>query len=167
MEKNFEQKLKLIEKAVVNVGVGRKSQEANFENKILPEIEKTLSAITGQKPVICPARKSIAGFKIRAGQIVGLKVTLRGKRMKDFIFKIINLALPRVKDFKGISAKNIDEGGNLNLGFRDCAVFPEVVLEKLNVPFGLEITIVPKKGFQSKEKAIDFYKSLGIPFRLK
>jgi len=154
---------KNIEKIVVNVGVGRKSQEGNFEEKILPEIEKNLSIITGQKPSRRGAKKSIAGFKIRTGQIVGLKVTLRGARMKDFFLKVINFALPRVKDFRGLSLKNVDQNGNLNIGFREQIVFPEIVAEKTNITFGLQITVVPK--IQKRNLAIDFYRRVGVPFK--
>jgi len=154
---------KNIEKIVINVGVGKRSQESNFEDKILPEIEKNLSIITGQKPSRQGAKKSIAGFKIRTGQIVGLKITLRGLRMKDFLSKIINFALPRVKDFRGLSLKNVDKNGNLNIGFKEQIVFPEIIPEKTNIIFGLQVTIVPK--VQKRDSAIDLYRRLGVPFK--
>jgi large subunit ribosomal protein L5 len=166
MDKELEKKLKEIEKVVVNAGIGRRSQEANFESKVLPDIENSLAMITGQKPLRCGAKKSIAGFKIREGNIIGLKVTLRGKRKNDFILKIINLVLPRVKDFRGIKTSSIDNWCNLNLGFKDQAVFPEVVLEKTNFLFGLQVTFVPRKPFLKKEDALEFYKSIGIPFKV-
>jgi large subunit ribosomal protein L5 len=154
---------KNIEKIVINVGVGKKSQDGSFENKILPEIEKNLEIITGQKPTKRKAKQSIAGFKLRAGQIVGLKVTLRKKRMEDFLLKLIHFTLPRVKDFRGINLKNIDQNGNLNIGFKEQFVFPEIIPEKVNVVFGLQVTIVPKE--QKREKAIDFYRRIGIPLK--
>jgi len=104
-----------LEKIVVNVGIGKLSQQPNFEDKILPEVIKEVSLITGQKPFICKAKKSIAGFKVRAGQIVGLKVTLRRQKMKDFLSRLVNIALPRVRDFKGINLKsNVYQSFNQN-----------------------------------------------------
>jgi len=150
-----------IEKIVVNVGVGRLSQQAGFEEKILPEITKELSLITGQKPVVCRAKKSIAGFKTRAGQIVGLKTTLRRHRMDDFLKRVINMVLPRLRDFRGIPLKNIDKNGNLNIGFKDQFVFSEINQDASKFDFGLEISIV--SGTKEREKAVEFYRSLGVP----
>lgn len=152
-----------LEKIVVNVGLGRLRSLAGFEDKILPAIEEELAMITGQKPSRRQAKKSIAGFKIRAGDIVGLQVTLRGRRMEDFLKRIIGFVLPRVKDFKGIDPKNIDEGGNLNIGFKEQFVFPEIRAEKSKVNFGLQITFVTFT--KTREKAIDFYKSIGVPLK--
>jgi len=153
-----------IEKIVISTGVGKFRNESQFEQKILPEIVKELSLITGQKPAYTTARKSISGFKVRAGQLVGLKVTLRGKRMRDFLFRLINLVLPRVKDFRGIDLKSIDEKGCLNIGFREHYAFPEIDLEKSNVRFGLQVTIVPK--VRNREKAIEIYKQIGMPLKI-
>lgn len=158
-----ENEFKKIEKVVVNVGVGRMRQTPSFEEKILPEIIKELSQITGQKPSPRAARKSIAGFRIRQGDIVGLKVTLRGKRMADFLNKVINIALPRVRDFRGLDLKNVDSGGNLNIGFRDKQVFPEIDMDKSKFDFGLQVTVVPKE--KNREKAIDLYRSIGVPLK--
>ncbi len=155
--------MKKIEKIVVGSGVGKKSQEDHFEDKMLPEMESDFAKITGQKPSRRPAKQSIAGFKIREGQIVGLKVTLRGKRMRDFLNKVINLALPRVKDFKGLDGKNVDMNGNLNIGLKDQTVFPEIELEKTKVIFGVQITIVPR--IKIREAAIDLYRKLGVPLK--
>ena len=152
-----------IEKLVVNVGLGRIGQQPQFKEKILPEILRELSLITGQKPSPRPARKSIAGFKVREGDVIGAKVTLREKRMDNFLTELINVVLPRVRDFRGIDLKNIDESGNLNLGFRDQSVFPEIDLDKSKVSFGLQITVVPKE--KDREKALDLYKSIGIPLK--
>ena len=154
---------KKFKKVVVNVGVGRLSSMPNFEEKILPELIKAVGLITGQKPAPCEAKKSIAGFKLRAGTIVGLKATLRGKRMKDFLERLVNIVLPRVRDFRGIDPKSMDNIGNLTIGFKDYSVFPEVILDISRVNFGLEVTIVPK--IQTKEKAVELYKTLGIPFK--
>ncbi len=152
-----------IEKIVVNVGVGRLSQQPNFEEKILPEVIKNLSLITGQKPVVCQAKKSISGFKIRAGQIVGLKTTLRRKRMSDFLEKLVKVIFPRVRDFRGVDSKGIDEKGNLTIGLKDQAVFPEINQETSKIDFGLEISIV--NNAKNKEEAMNLYKILGVPFK--
>ncbi len=115
-----------LEKIVVNVGVGRARQNAQFEEKQLPEILKEIAEITGQKPAPRQAKKAVAGFKTREGDIVGLQVTLRGKRMEDFLTRLIRVVFPRVKDFRGIDPKNVDHAGNLNVGFREQYVFPEI-----------------------------------------
>lgn len=164
MQKMQQQNIgKFFEKAVVNIGVGRLRQQAQFEEKILPEIMQELAMITGQKPSPRPTKKAIAGFKTRTGDIVGLKTTLRRKRMIDFIKKIVFIVLPRVRDFRGISIKNIDSTGNLNIGLKEQYVFPEISPEKSKVNFGLEITIVPKT--KTRGKAIELYKSSGFPLK--
>jgi len=122
-----------------------------------------MALITGQKPSRTIARKSIAGFKLREGQIVGLKVTLRHARMHDFLNRLIGIVLPRVRDFGGIDPKNIDANGNLSLGLRDVSVFPEVNPETSKVDFGLEVSIVSTT--KNRNDAIEFYRSLGIPFK--
>ncbi len=152
-----------IEKIVVNAGVGKLSQQANFEDKILPEIIKELSLITGQKPAACKAKKSIAGFKTRTGQIIGLKITLRRRQMKDFLKRLINIVFPRLRDFRGISLKNIDKNGGLNIGLKEQFVFPEINQDVSKVDFGLEISIV--SDAKDREEAIKFYRSLGIPLK--
>ena len=154
-----------LEKAVVNVGIGRLTQQPNFEDKILPEVIKELTAITGQKPSSRPAIKSIAGFKLRQGTVVGLKTTLRGKYMNSIISKIVNVTLPRVRDFRGIDTSGIDKNGNLNFGFKEHLVFPEISPEQTKVNFGIQITLVPKSPIKSKEAAVEFYKKVGIPFK--
>lgn len=154
-----------VEKIVVNVGVGRLSQQPNFEDKILPELIKNFSLITGQKPALCKAKKSIAGFKIRTGQIVGLKTTLRRKRMSDFFEKLIKIIFPRIRDFKGISLENIDNQGNMSVGLKENTVFPEINPEISKVDFGMEISIVIKA--KNKEEAIKLYRILGIPLKIK
>ncbi|BCX16144.1 MAG: 50S ribosomal protein L5 [Candidatus Parcubacteria bacterium] len=152
-----------LEKVVVNTGIGRLSQNPNFTDKILPEVMKEISLICGQKPAICKAKKSIAGFKLREGQIVGLKVTLRGKRMYDFVERLIKIALPRVRDFKGINLKNVDSKGNLNLGFKEQVVFPEIDQDTSWVDFGLQVTITVNA--RKREEAIELYKKLGFVFK--
>lgn len=157
-----ELKIKL-EKVVVNAGIGRLSQMANFEDKILPEVMAEFAAVTGQKPMIRGARKSIAGFKMREGNIVGLKATLRGNRMMDFLSRLINSALPRVRDFRGLDPKAVDENGNLTIGIKEHIVFPEVDVETVKTNFGLEATVVPR--LRNREAAMELYKQLGIPFK--
>ncbi|MCP6720386.1 MAG: 50S ribosomal protein L5 [Patescibacteria group bacterium] len=154
---------KNLEKIVINVGLGRLRQQSNFEEKSLPEIIKELALITGQKPAPRQAKKSIAGFKTRAGDIIGLQVTLRGKRMEDFFTRVISFVLPRVRDFRGLDLKNVDTGGNLNIGFREQFVFPEISADKSKVNFGLQVTAV--SVFESRDEAIDFYRSIGVPLK--
>lgn len=150
------------QRVVVNIGLGRASQSASFD-KILPEITKEFANITGQKPSPRPAKKSIAGFKLREGQVVGLKVTLRGKRMYDFLDKVVKIVFPRLRDFRGISLKNIDEKGNLNLGFRENVVFPEINTDVATVDFGLQVTIVAKA--REREQAVAMYRKMGFLFK--
>lgn len=159
----MENKYKHFEKAVINAGVGRLRQQGQFEEKILPEIIQTMAAITGQKPAPRPAKKSIAAFKTRAGDIVGLKTTLRGKRMADFIGRLVSIVLPRVRDFRGIALNNIDSEGNLNIGFRDQYAFPEISPEKSKYGFGLQINI--KVDAKSRDEAIRLYREAGFPLQ--
>lgn len=152
-----------VEKIVVNIGVGRMSQQPTFQEKILPEIVKDLSAITGQKPRTNPAKKSIAGFKIRQGQTVGLSVTLRGKQMRNFLNKLVMVVIPRVRDFRGIDLKNVDKKGNLSFGFKEHVVFPEISAENVRFDFGLEVVVVPT--IKKREQAIQLYRLIGIPLK--
>jgi len=154
-----------IEKIVVNVGIGRLRQNGQFEEKILPEIIGELSLIAGQKPITRPAKKAISAFKTRLGDVVGLKVTLRGKRMFDFFTRFVNVVLPRIKDFRGLNLKIVDASGNLSVGIEDQLVFPEIDADKTKVDFGLEVTIVPK--IKNRDKAIELYRELGVPLKLK
>ena len=154
-----------IEKIVVNAGIGRlATAQPNFNEKVLPELMKDFALITGQKPVVRQAKKSIAGFKIRTGTIVGLKVTLRGQRMSQFLERLAKIVLPRIRDFRGIDLKSIDQNGNLTFGIRENLVFPEVNPEVAKVNFGLEITIVPQ-SIKSREQAIALYRDLSIPLK--
>lgn len=156
---------KKIDKVVVNTGIGRLTQQPNFEDKILPAVAQDFAAITGQKPANRPARISISGFKLRQGAIVGLKATLRRKRMEEFLNKISKVVLPRVRDFRGIDPKNVDLNGNLSFGIKDHLVFPEVVPEHSRTNFGLEVTVVPKStAVANREEAMKLYKEIGIPF---
>jgi large subunit ribosomal protein L5 len=154
-----------LEKVVVNIGIGRLSGQPNFEDKILPEIIREFSVITGQRPSSRPAQKSIAGFKLRQGTVVGLMATLRGKRMNSMVSKIVNSALPRVRDFRGINTSAVDKNGNLNIGLKEHLVFPEVSPEQSKVNFGMQITLVPENKIKNKTEAIEFYKKIGVPFK--
>lgn len=154
-----------LSKIVVNVGVGKLNQSQNFEDKMLPEIVKEISAITGQKPKLNPAKKSIAGFKLREGQIVGVQATLRGQKMVDFFERLVRIVLPRVHDFKGLSKGTIDQGGALHIGFREQVVFPEINAEEVPFSFPLGVSIVPKYG--KRDEIIEGYKKLGVPFAKK
>jgi len=154
-----------LEKIVVNAGVGRLSQQPNFEEKVLPQVTRDLSAISGQAPEVRRARKSIAGFKMRQGQIVGLRITLRGQKMVDFFTRFINIVLPRVRDFRGVDALVIDEHGSLNVGLREQLVFPELNPEESTLIFPLGVTIVPKRG--GREAAIHWYRENGFPLKKK
>jgi large subunit ribosomal protein L5 len=152
-----------LEKIVVDAGVGRLGQQANFEEKALPQIMRDIAAITGQKPQIRRAKKSIAGFKLREGQIVGLRVTLRKAKMVDFFDRLITMVLPRVRDFSGIDAKTVDNGGVLSIGIREHMVFPEISPEQSPVSFSIGVSIVPK--VKNRAASLEEFKRLGIPFR--
>jgi large subunit ribosomal protein L5 len=147
-----------IEKVVVNIGLG----EVMDNPKALEAATVDLMTITGQKPIQTKARKSIANFKLREGRIIGAKVTLRGERMWEFIDRLLNVALPRVRDFRGVSPK-LDGRGNYTLGLRDQLVFPEIEYDKIEKLQGLEITIVTTS--RSDELARVLLQLLGMPFR--
>ncbi|MDO8504537.1 MAG: 50S ribosomal protein L5 [Candidatus Liptonbacteria bacterium] len=155
----------LLSKIVVNVGVGKLSQQANFSEKILPQIVKEISAITGQRAKETKAKKSIAGFKLREGQIVGLVATLRGRKMVDFFERLTRIVLPRVHDFKGISLGAVDQGGALHIGFKEQSMFPELNSEESNFNFSFGINIVPK--IQKRAEMIENYRKLGVAFMTK
>ncbi|PIR89343.1 MAG: 50S ribosomal protein L5 [Candidatus Harrisonbacteria bacterium CG10_big_fil_rev_8_21_14_0_10_40_38] len=155
-----------IEKIVVNIGVGKISGEVNFEDKTLPSIIEDVSLITGQKPSVRSAKKSIAGFKLREGTPVGVVATLRGQRMVLFLEKLIKVVIPRIRDFRGIKTESVDEGGNLSIGVRENIVFPEINPEVTKASFGVQITIVPKWK-KNKEEASEYFKKIGIPFKKK
>ncbi len=153
-----------IEKVVVNSSFGKLATNSpDFKDKMLPEIEEAFATITGQKGQRRPARISISGFKLREGIIIATKATLRGARARQFVERVTTIVLPRVRDFHGIKATGIDADGNLTFGIKEHIVFPEIVLEKARVNFGLEATIVPRARMDRAE-ALAFYKGLGIPF---
>ena len=146
-------------KIVINVGIGK----AIKDNKFVEKVERDLGLLSGQKPVFRKAKQSISGFKIREGMNVGLMVTLHGKRMYDFIERLINVALPRSRDFRGIDLKNFDKMGNLNLGIKEHSIFPEIHYESLKDIFGLEITIVTTA--KDREKGIELLRLMGFPIK--
>ena len=152
-----------IEKIVVNAGIGRTSQTAQFEEKVLPQITRDLASITGQKPQLRPAKKSIAGFKMREGQIVGTRITLRGKKAVDFFERLITIVIPRVRDFTGIDLHTVDAHGVLNLGFKEQYVFPEVDPEESIMTFSLGINIVPRE--KKRHAALEAYRAHGVPLK--
>lgn len=154
-----------IEKVVLNVGFGRlvSGKTKEEKEKIYKEILESLSLISGQKPILTLAKKSISGFNIRKGEPVGAKVTLRKKRMYDFIERLIHIALPRSRDFKGIPEKSIDKKGNLNIGISEQIAFPEISPEKVKFIFGLQVTI--STNAKKREEAIELFKLLGFPIK--
>lgn len=148
-----------IEKVIVNVGVG----EAIQNPKSLDGAVNDLMLITGQRPVITKAKKSIAGFKLREGMSIGCKVTLRGERMYDFLDRLINIVLPRVRDFRGVSPQAFDGRGNYSLGIKEQTIFPEIEYDKIDKIRGLEVVIVTNA--KTDEEARELLKSMGMPFR--
>ena len=152
-----------LEKIIISTGLGRLRQRQGFKEALLPEVIKALTEITGQKPAETIARKSIAGFKLRAGDVIGLKVTLRGKRKDKFLKKLVEVTLPRIRDFRGIDPKQIDEQGNLTIGIREHIVFPEINPDEVKSDFGLEVTLV--SNVKDREMSYEFFKSLGVPLK--
>lgn len=148
-----------LEKVVVNMGLG----EAIHNPKILDSATEEMTQIAGQRPVITRARKSIATFKLRAGMPIGCSVTLRGNRMFDFLTKLINIAIPRIRDFRGISRKAFDGRGNYSLGIREHIIFPEIDYDKIDKIKGLNVTIVTSA--ETDKEGLVLLKALGMPFR--
>lgn len=149
-----------IEKVVLNTGVGRVIKD----DKMMERIERDLGILTGQKPVERKAKKSISSFKVREGVTVGVAVTLRGKRMYDFLDRLISIALPMSKDFRGIEMKNFDQKGNLNIGIKEQNIFPEITYETLKDIFGLQVTVVTKNT-RNREQGIALMRLLGFPIQ--
>ncbi|OGL88364.1 50S ribosomal protein L5 [Candidatus Uhrbacteria bacterium RIFCSPLOWO2_02_FULL_49_11] len=148
-----------IMKVSLNVGIGRDKSDEKHVNTVAD----TLTRITGQKPVWTKAKKSIAAFKIREGQTVGAKVTLRGKRMEDFLYKLISVALPRIHDFRGLPASAVDQSGNLTIGFREHLAFPEIRPDEVERIHGLEVSI--HCTARTRDEGFAFFKLLGFPFQ--
>ncbi len=147
-----------IEKVVVNIGVGDATKNA----KLLEESVSELAAITGQKPVITKAKKSIASFKLREGNPIGCKVTLRGKKMYQFLDKLFTISIPRIRDFQGVSKNSFDGRGNYTLGIREQIIFPEINYDQVNVIRGMDIVIVTTA--KSDKEALSLLEGLGMPF---
>ena len=148
-----------IDKIIINMGLG----EATQNNKILDPLVSDLAQITGQKPVLTKAKKSIAQFKVRAGQSIGAMVTLRGDTMYEFLDRLISVALPRVRDFKGVSSKSFDGRGNYTLGLRDQLIFPEIDYSKVEKLKGMNVTIVTTSPDDNGARVL--LKHFGMPFR--
>ncbi len=148
-----------VEKIVINVGAG----EAVTNKGVLEKIQEQVGWIAAQKPVITKARSSVSAFKIRKGYPIGVKVTLRGKNMYFFLEKLINIVIPRFRDFRGISETNIDTYGNLNLGLNEQTIFPEIEYDKVDKMRGLQITVVTNAKDHAKGKKL--FQELGIPFK--
>ena len=148
-----------VEKIVINMGVG----DAVQNSKALDVAVEELTIITGQKPVVTKAKKSIAGFRLREGQAIGAKVTLRGERMYEFLDKLISMALPRVRDFRGVSKKAFDGRGNYTLGVKEQLIFPEIDYDKVSKVRGMDIVIVTTAN--SDEEARELLTQFGMPFQ--
>ena len=161
MEKfNYSSKMQApkIEKIVLNIGVG----DAVSNSKLLDDAVNELTLITGQKPVVTRAKKSIAGFKLREGMPIGCKVTLRGERMYEFLDRLVNLALPRVRDFRGVSNNSFDGRGNYTLGVKEQLIFPEINFDKVNKIRGMDIVFVTTA--KTDEEGHELLAQLGMPF---
>ena len=148
-----------LEKIVINMGVG----DATTNSKLMDAAVADLALITGQKPVITKAKKSIAGFKLREGQPIGCKVTLRGEKMYDFLEKLICISLPRVKDFRGVSKKSFDGRGNYTMGIKEQLIFSEIEFDNVVKVRGMDIVIVTTA--KTNEEAYDLLNGIGIPFK--
>ena len=158
---NYKNKMEVpkLEKIVVNIGCG----DATGNSKLLEAAMADLEAITGQKPVATKAKKSIAGFKLRAGQAIGCKVTLRGENMYNFLDKLISITLPRVRDFRGISNKAFDGRGNYTLGLTEQLIFPEIEYDNVVKVRGMDIVFVTTA--KTNDEALDLLKGFGMPFK--
>ena len=154
-----------IEKVVINVGIGKilSGQSSGEVKKIIETISKDLAEITGQKPIVTKARKSISGFKIRTGMPLGITVVLRKKRMTDFLDRIINVVLPRSRDFSGLRTESVDKEGNLTIAIREQVSFPEILPENVKKSFGLGITVVTTT--HNREQGLALLRLIGFPFK--
>jgi large subunit ribosomal protein L5 len=150
-----------LSKVVLNVGFGRHSKEKAY----IATVVDSLTRITGQKPILTKAKKSISSFKIREGMVIGASVTLRGKRMYDFVEKLIHVSFPRVRDFRGISAKGVDRQGNLTVGFKEHLAFPEIKADEVENIFGLEISLPTSTSDQ--KAGLKLFELMGFPFKEK
>ncbi len=158
---NYENDLEIprIVKVVINMGVG----EATANSKAIESAVKEMATISGQKPVVNRARKSIATYKVRKGMPIGVSVTLRGKRMYDFLAKLVHIALPRIKDFRGLSPKSFDGRGNYSLGIKEQLIFPEISYDKIDATRGMDIAMVTTA--RTDQEALALLKEIGMPFK--
>ena len=147
-----------LEKVVLNMGCG----EAAHDAKVLEAAQVELGLIAGQRPVVTRAKQAISNFKIRENDAVGCKVTLRRARMYEFLEKLVNIALPRIRDFRGLSPQGFDEGGNYSFGLQEQTIFPEILLDKVQHPLGMDITVVTSAV--TREEAFALLKGFGFPF---
>ena len=147
-----------LDKIVINVGCG----EARDNSKVIDAILLDLAAITGQKPIVCKARKSVANFKLREGMSIGAKVTLRGERMYEFLDRLFNVALPRVRDFRGINPNSFDGRGNYNMGLKEQLIFPEIEYDKIDAVRGMDLCFVTTAN--TDEEARELLTLMGAPF---
>jgi large subunit ribosomal protein L5 len=148
-----------ITKVTVNVGVGRMTKDKQYIDSVVNDVR----AITGQKPMLALAKKSISAFKVRQGDIVGVTTVLRGKRMYDFTEKMVRITLPRVRDFRGLEEKIIDQNGNMSIGFRDHTAFAEIADDQVDKIHGLEVVFTTNA--KNREAGLELFKLLGFPFR--
>lgn len=148
-----------LEKIVINVGLGEAKDNQNLMNKVKEE----LALITGQQPIEIKAKKSVANFKLREGQTIGTKVTLRGKKMYDFFYKLVSISLPRVRDFRGINPNSFDGRGNYSLGIKEQLIFPEIKFDDVDFIHGMDITFVTTA--ETDEEAKAFLTLMGMPYR--
>lgn len=163
LQKNLEKgnimEVPRIQKVIINVGIGRITKDKDKVQEVFDGVR----AIAGQQPIKTLAHKSIAGFKIREGQEVGIKVTLRGVRMWDFLTRLVNISMPRIRDFQGIKVSTVDTNGNINIGLTDHTVFPEIVAERVKHIFGMQITVVSTAT--TKEEGEALFRALGFPLQ--
>lgn len=148
-----------IEKIVLNVGFGKHTKDKAY----IDNIKKSLSSISGQRAVLIKAKKSISSFKIREGMIIGAKVTLRGEKMYSFLEKLINITFPRVRDFRGISDKSVDNKGNISVGFKEHLAFPEIRADDMDNVHGLEVCV--STTAKTREEGLELFKLMGFPFK--
>jgi len=148
-----------LQKVVVNIGFGKVREQSGLTDRLI----KDLAKITGQKPIITKSRKSIAGFKVQKNQAVGFKVTLRGKRMYDFIDRLLNSVLPAIRDFRGLKSSTVDQSGNLQIGLAEHTIFPEIGFGEIEKAHGIQITMVPDT--RDRKKALALYKVIGVPLQ--
>lgn len=165
MMKDFDIKNRMaapvIKKISINIGIGKMSLK---DAKIVEQATNNVAKITGQRPVVTKSKKSVAGFKLREGMPVGIMVTLRGPRMYEFLDRLINISLPRVRDFRGLNAKAFDKQGNYSIGIKEHTIFPEIVTESSDILHGLQINITLENA--DKERGLALLKYFGFPFKI-